>query len=138
MPDKVTVPDLTGLITRGALQQVEDAGLVLAVAHPDEPFQLLLESARWVVQDQDPLAGSMRYRGDTVGVFLRHEGGGEAGVREPRDPLPQRSSFMEEFPAPGQSIEQRGRGRSDTTSPTTGDALRPVTGIGPLGADSPD
>lgn len=93
VPARIVIPDLTGMILRAALQRASEVGFTLAVADPTIPAEVLLQSARWTVSDQDPVGGSSRYQGDTVVAVLGHDGGGDqAGDREPRNPLPRRLS----------------------------------------------
>ena len=92
VPDRVRVPDFEGMLVGAALGQADRAGVNLAIAAQPLPLPELASSGRWSVADQDPAAGSTRYRDDTVVIYLRHDGGGEAGDREPRNPLPRRHS----------------------------------------------
>lgn len=98
VPARIIVPDLTGLIVAGALRRATEVGFTLAVADPPRPINELASSGRWTVASQDPGPGSERYRGDTVVVMVRHEGGGSAGDREPRNPLPRRLSDRAPLP----------------------------------------
>ena len=84
--DDVTVPGVVGMtwpraqeLLRGVGLLAEPAGdLDLVVAdHPDD----------WTVHDQKPEGGERVELGTTVFLWLRR-GPGEAGVREPRRPLP--------------------------------------------------
>ena len=90
-PMKIDIPDLTGMIFAAALRRSVEVGFALAVADPTIRPEELASSGRWIVENQDPAPHAERYRGDTVVVFLRHDGGG-AGDREPRNPLPIRRS----------------------------------------------
>jgi hypothetical protein len=98
VPDRIVVPDLSGVIVAGALRRAAIVGFTLAVADPPRPIKELASSGRWVVAGQDPAPGAERYRGDTVVVTVRHEGGGSAGDREPRNPLPRRLSDRAPLP----------------------------------------
>ncbi len=91
VPARIVIPDLTGTILRAAQQRALEIGFTLVVAEPTLPTEVLLDSARWTVAEQDPVGGSARFRGDTVVINLRHDGGGDpSGDREPRHPLPRR------------------------------------------------
>ena len=93
VPSRIVIPDLTGLIMAAALRRAAEVGFTLAVSDPPKRIAELASSGRWVVANQDPPGGSTRYRDDTVVIVLRHDGwGGEAGDREPRNPLPRRRS----------------------------------------------
>ena len=93
VPDRIVVPDLTGVIVAGALRRALEVGFTLAVADPPRRIEELASSGRWIVASQDPAPGSERFRGDTVVVLVRHDGGGgSAGDREPRNPLPRNLS----------------------------------------------
>ncbi|HEY7814404.1 MAG TPA: PASTA domain-containing protein [Nakamurella sp.] len=91
-PDRIVIPDLAGTIVAGALRQAELVGFTLVINDPPLDLETLQMSGRWVVAAQEPAAGSTRFRGDTVVVTLRREGGDGAGDREPRNPLPPRLS----------------------------------------------
>lgn len=94
-PAKIVIPDLIGMIVSAAMNRAVDVGFALALADHSAPIQELVSSGRWVVADQDPRGAAVRYQGDTVVVFLRHDdGGGGAGDREPRNPLPLRRSGL--------------------------------------------
>ncbi len=90
VPDRIAIPDLVGTIVAGALRQAELVGFTLVIADPPAELSSLQMSGRWVVANQEPAAGSTRFRGDTVVVTLRRDGGDGAGDREPRRPLPPR------------------------------------------------
>jgi hypothetical protein len=99
LPDRIVIPDLHGLVMAAALRQSIEVGFTLAVDDPPAPIKDLASSGRWVVGGQDPAAGETRYRGDTVVVSLRRFGGGEAGDREPRNPLPRPLRSLAERPS---------------------------------------
>src|SRR6476619_5307037 len=90
VPDRIVVPDLAGTIVAGALRQAELVGFTLIIADPPVDLATLQMSVRWVVDTQEPPAGATRFRGDTVVVTLRRDGGDGAGDREPRRPVPPR------------------------------------------------
>ena len=99
VPDRIVIPDLTGVIVAGALRRAVDVGFTLAVADPPRRIEDLASSGRWIVTHQDPPAGAERFRGDTVVITVRHDGGGgSAGDREPRNPLPRRLSDRAPLP----------------------------------------
>jgi hypothetical protein len=107
VPARIVIPDLVGVIVAGALRRAVEVGFTLAVADPPRRLEELASSGRWVVTGQDPSPGSERYAGDTVVVTVRHEGGGSAGDREPRNPLPRRVSDRAPLPNDlGVPIEQ--------------------------------
>ena len=106
-PARIVIPDLNGVIVAGALRRAVEVGFTLAVADPPRRIEELASSGRWVVAGQDPAPGSQRYHGDTVVVVLRHDGGGGAGDREPRNPLPRRLSDRAPLPEDvGMPLEQ--------------------------------
>ena len=91
VPQRIHIPDLTGMIVAAALRQADHVGFSLVIADPPMAIEQLASSGRWVVAEQDPSAQASRFRGDTVVVILRHQGGGNpAGDREPRNPVPRR------------------------------------------------
>ena len=91
LPQPIVIPDLTGMIVAAVLRQADQVGFSLVIADPPMGIEQLTSSGRWVVAEQDPPARANRFRGDTVVVVLRHQGGGNpAGDREPRNPLPRR------------------------------------------------
>jgi hypothetical protein len=100
VPSRIVIPDLTGMILAAAIRRATEVGFTLAVEEPPLRLEALASSGRWAVAEQDPPGGSTRFRGDTVVVVLRHDGGGgEAGDREPRNPLPRRRSGRALSPA---------------------------------------
>lgn len=114
-PDRIVIPDLTGFIGAALLRSADEVGFTLAIADPPISREALLSSGRWVVAEQDPPAGSTRFRGDTVVVVLRHQGGGSpAGDREPLRPLPRRRVGRADLPVdPPSEPPLRLVGRSD-------------------------
>lgn len=97
VPDRIAIPDLVGAIVVGAQRQAELTGFTLVIADPPADPATLRMSARWVVATQEPPAGSTRFRGDTVLVTLRRDGGDGAGDREPRRPVPPRLAARAPF-----------------------------------------
>lgn len=79
----VMVPSLGGLEVRDAAAVC--AELDLELRHR-EPRPALI--GRHVVVAQDPLPDTRARRGAVVSVSTTEEGGGSAGVREPRRPRP--------------------------------------------------
>lgn len=90
VPDRIVVPDLAGAIVAGGLRQAELVGFTLVIADPPADLATLQMSGRWVIATQEPPAGATRFRGDTVVVTLRRDGGDGSGDREPRIPVPPR------------------------------------------------
>jgi hypothetical protein len=88
VPARIVIPDLVGAIVVGAQRQAELTGFTLVIADPPADPATLRMSARWVVDAQEPPGGAGRFRGDTVVVTLRRDGGDGAGDREPRRPVP--------------------------------------------------
>jgi PASTA domain len=129
LPDRIVVPDLIGLIVASAMRRADHTGITLVVADQTVRLADLASSGRWIVNDQDPPAGSVRYRGDTVVIFVRDEGDGRSGDREPRRPLPisrsDRADPLEETPAPIRSLRPLpafdALARYDALAPRSGD-----------------
>ncbi len=124
VPERITIPDLDGVIVAGALRQAELVGFTLVIADPPVDLATLQMSGRWVVASQEPPAGSTRFRGDTVVVALRRDGGDGAGDREPRRPLPPRLSARAaldelDLPTPNPRPAGRRSDRSDTDEGAT-------------------
>ncbi len=90
VPERIVIPDLEGAIVLAVLRQAELTGFTLVIADPPVDPEALRSSARWVVAAQEPPGGSTRFRGDSVVVTLRRDGGDGAGDREPRTPVPPR------------------------------------------------
>ena len=90
MPQMAEVPGLVGLTVRQAGRVGHEHGFV--VIGPDQdgpPLGALTWPGTWLVTAQDPAAGTRRARGDRVVVLFEEvSGGGTAGDREPRRPLP--------------------------------------------------
>jgi len=131
VPDRIVVPDLTGVIVAGALRRAVEVGFTIAVLDPPSRIEELASSGRWMVASQDPAPGSERYRGDTVVVALRHDGG-EAGDREPRNPLPPRLSDRAPLP------EDMGVRATQVTPIASVHSLDEVRARGLAGADAGD
>ncbi|WP_420124175.1 hypothetical protein [Nakamurella sp.] len=118
VPARIVIPDLEGSIVAGALHQADLIGFTLVIADPPADLASLQMSGRWVVAAQEPPGGSSRFRGDTVVITLRRDGGDGAGDREPRVPVPprlaERAPLEQAPPAPaGGSGPAAGRGRDD-------------------------
>ena len=90
VPARIVIPDLVGAIVIGAQRQAELTGFTLVIADPPADPATLRMSARWVVDTQEPPGGAARFRGDSVVVTVRRDGGDGAGDREPRRPVPPR------------------------------------------------
>jgi hypothetical protein len=86
--DPVVVPDLVGLTVEEARQVATGAGVVPASADPDgPPLAALTWPGRFVVTGQEPQAGTVLLRWDSVVVEVRPDDG-RAGDRVPRKPPP--------------------------------------------------
>jgi hypothetical protein len=89
VPQRIVIPNLTGMIVPAALRSADDVGFTLASADPMMRLTDVASSGRWQVAEQEPVGGATRFRGDTVAVtFRRDHRGPDAGDREPRNPLP--------------------------------------------------
>ncbi len=133
VPDRLVVPDLTGVIVAGALRRALEVGFTLAVQDPPRRIEELASSGRWIVTSQDPAPGAERFRGDTVVVLVRHDGGGgSAGDREPRNPLPRKLSDRAPLP------EDLGVSTTQGTPIASVHSLDDVRARGLAGADAGD
>lgn len=124
VPDRIVIPDLVGAIVIGAQRQAELTGFTLVIADPPADPATLRMSARWVVDGQEPPAGASRFRGDTVVVTLRRDGGDGAGDREPRRPVPPRlaarAPLEDDSPTPlERALPPLGRTREELTDDAT-------------------
>jgi hypothetical protein len=84
---RITVPNVVGMSWDDARDALLRAGLEAVGADPDGPS---LAAAGWpnvVVVDQVPEPGAKLAAGSVVRLWLE-QGGGSAGVREPRRPTP--------------------------------------------------
>jgi len=103
---EVRVPRLVGLMAVDARETAEARGVLLTA--PDRPdFDLTVVD--YVVR-QYPLPGSEVPRGAVVTVWFdlgEAEGGGGAGVREPRLPQPPPGGLQRELDAPGDPFALR-------------------------------
>ena len=91
----VSVPNVIGMSWDGARQVLFERGLVAVGPDPDGPP---LAASGWpdgVVVDQSPESGAKVPPGSAVRLWLESEGGGSAGVREPRRPSPNPKSARE-------------------------------------------
>lgn len=88
--DVVEVPDVVGMTVDVGCRLAADVGVTLAPPDPDgPPMGALTWPGVWQIMGQEPVAGTSLYRWDSVVVcFRKVAGGGEAGDREPRRPLP--------------------------------------------------
>ena len=88
---RVTVPLLVGMTAREARNVGHDSGVVVTSADVDgPPLGALTWPGTWIVTAQRPTAGSHVERWSTVVIeFEERPGGGGAGDREPRAPLPE-------------------------------------------------
>lgn len=124
VPDRIVIPDLVGAIVVGAQRQAELTGFTLVIADPPADPATLRMSARWVVAAQEPPGGSSRFRGDTVVITLRRDGGDGAGDREPRRPVPPRlaarATLDGDAPTPlDRTLPPLGRTREDLADDAT-------------------
>jgi len=88
LTDVVEVPHVVGLHIRDAEQTAYAAGLKLAQPDPDgPPLAALTWPGNFWVTDQEPAAGSRRWRWDSIIVSWSASPGSDA-VREPRRPQP--------------------------------------------------
>lgn len=85
----VRVPDLVGLEVQNARGVGHAAGVVVTSADLDGP-PLGTQSwpGLWLVDGQNPHPDEEADRWSTVQISFHQEGGGKAGVREPRLPSP--------------------------------------------------
>lgn len=98
------VPDLRGLVVAAARAAGQEAGVVVTSSNLDgPPLAALTWPGRWIVVEQTPRAGAIISRGETVAIQFVERGGPDAGVREPRRPLPDPDSMSayREFDDPG-------------------------------------
>jgi hypothetical protein len=82
MDEHVIVPDFVGMQALNAWLLGHDRGLLLQGPDPDAPTPLL----HGVVTHQQPPVGTLAHRWDAVTAWVGP--GPDAGVREPRRPLP--------------------------------------------------
>lgn len=93
---RVSVPDLVGFGWDEACQMARSTGLQPRAVGPDGQS---VNGRGGVVIDQQPAAGERLSRGSPVTLRIAY-GGGPAGDREPRDPLPQPQEFTEWLDTP--------------------------------------
>jgi hypothetical protein len=84
----VVVPSVIGLPVGIARTRLGDIGLSSVGADPDAAPLSTLAQDGLVVTDQSPEAGAKVPAGSAVRLWLGRDGGGSAGVREPRRPKP--------------------------------------------------
>jgi transposase-like protein len=100
-PDKrrrrstITVPNVIGMSWDRARQVLSEKTLVAVGPDPDGPPLAALGWPSGVVVDQSPESGAKVPPGTSVRLWLESEGGGSAGVREPRRPSPDPKSARE-------------------------------------------
>ncbi|MFC3576899.1 PASTA domain-containing protein [Streptomyces yaanensis] len=101
---EVRVPRLVGLMAMDAREAAENQGVRLAA--PDRPdFHRTVVD--YVVR-QYPLPGAEVPRGAVITVWFdlsEGEGGGGAGIREPRLPIPPPGGLRRELDEPGDAFE---------------------------------
>lgn len=112
---RVTAPRLVGVTVHQARTLGHDHGVVVTSADIDgPPLGALTWPGTWVVTAQRPVAGSRVPRWSSVVIeFQERPDEGGAGVREPREPLPQPPLLRAE--------RDPGDGRGDP-----GDSMRPA------------
>ncbi|MEW9531338.1 PASTA domain-containing protein [Microbispora sp. NPDC049125] len=88
------VPDFRGMQALNAWLAGHSAGVLLVGPDPDSPDPVM----HGIVTAQDPAPGTLVARWDSVTVWVRHDPGGEAGVREPRRPVPPADALSAELP----------------------------------------
>ena len=88
----VVVPNVIGMSFDEARRALNGARLVAVGSDPDGPSLFVLGLSGAVVVNQDPKAGMSGAPGSSVTVWLGR-GGGSAGVREPRRPMPDPKSI---------------------------------------------
>ena len=84
----VVVPNLIGMAFDVARKVVHEKGLVAEGPDPEGPPLGALGWPDGVVVDQSPESGAKVPPGSVVRLWVERGGGGGAGVREPRRPLP--------------------------------------------------
>jgi beta-lactam-binding protein with PASTA domain len=93
---RVSVPDLVGFGWDEACQLAQVSGLTARAVGPDGQA---VNGRGGVVIDQQPAAGGKASRGAEVTLRVAF-GGGPAGDREPRDPVPQPKESTERLDTP--------------------------------------
>ena len=79
----------------GARQVLFEHQLVAVGPDPDGPPLAALGWPDGIVVDQSPESGARVPPGSAIRLWLESEGGGSAGVREPRRPSPEPKSARE-------------------------------------------
>ncbi len=105
LTDVVTVPDVVGPPLAHARNVAHDAGVVLAQPDSDgPPLGALSWPGEYLVTGQSPRPGTRLWRWDSVVVSWRPvDRGGDAGVREPRRPIPPQDAFAAPLPDEAQT-----------------------------------
>jgi hypothetical protein len=87
----IAVPSLVGMTVSEARSAGHHSGVVVTSEHVDgPPLGALTWPGTWTVTAQRPIPGSHVERWSTVVIeFKERPGGGGAGDREPRVPLPE-------------------------------------------------
>jgi len=99
----VVVPDVLAMSCDDARQILQDAGLVALGHNPGGAPLPLPTSSTGTIVDQVPSAGAVRRAGSSVTVWVER-GGGSAGVREPRRPVPSPESLSADPTAQPRSV----------------------------------
>jgi hypothetical protein len=84
----VAVPNVIGMTWEAARKTLLETHLVAVGSDPDGPPLAALGWPDGIVVDQSPESGAVVARGSQVRLWLESDGGGSAGVREPRRPSP--------------------------------------------------
>lgn len=95
--ERVAVPALVGVEVGQARILADSVDLFLTSGDPDgPPIGALTWPGRWIVTRQQPSPGTMVPRASWVVVGFEQRGGGEAGDREPRWPIPPEGRILAE------------------------------------------
>ena len=96
----VTVPNVLGMSWDGARQALVEHQLVAVGPDPDGPPLWAYGWPDGIVVDQSPESGAKVPPGSAIRLWIERDGGGSAGVREPRRPSPEPKSAREMRPEP--------------------------------------
>jgi hypothetical protein len=96
----VAVPNVIGMSWDGARQVLFEHQLVAVGPDPDGPPLAAFGWPDGIVVGQSPESGAKVPPGSAIILWLESDGGGSAGVREPRRPSPEPKSARERRPEP--------------------------------------
>lgn len=99
----VVVPDLVGMSWVQAHRMLEAKSLVATGVDPDGIPVTVADRPGGTVTDQSPESGAVVETGATVTLWIGR-GGGSAGVREPRRPLPTPLTEKQSLAAPTEAV----------------------------------